>query len=140
MALFKSPPLISPLFNSASNSCKKLNVLQSAISDLKSEMFFILAFCVPKTFVPKSTIAVTQYPSLGIIVISLPVASSKYEITSFTTYILRSASCSTQPTFSNASTKYFEEPSIIGNSDEFNSIITLSKSQPTKAAKTCSGV
>ena len=30
-------------------------------------------------------------------------------------------------------------PSVI-LSDEFNSIITLSKSQPTKAAKTCSGV
>ena len=77
MALFKSPPLIKPLFKSDSNSCKKLKVLQFEISFLNSLIPFIVAFCVPKTLVPKSTIAVTQYSSEGITVISLPVASSR---------------------------------------------------------------
>ncbi|MNR68143.1 hypothetical protein D3C85_1925290 [compost metagenome] len=59
MALFKSPPLINPFSNKDSNSCKKLKVLELAISSLKSAILFKVAFCVPKTLVPKSTIAVT---------------------------------------------------------------------------------
>ena len=72
--------------------------------------------------------------------ISLPEASSVKEITSLTTYTFLLAFCSSIPAFSKASTKYLEEPSIIGSSEAFNSIMTLSKSQPTNAAKTCSGV
>ena len=44
------------------------------------------------------------------------------------------------PAASSASTKNFEEPSIIGGSDELSSIKTLSISIPTSAAKTCSEV
>jgi hypothetical protein len=58
MALFKSPPLIKLLSNNISNSCRKLKVLAFAISLLNSESEFIVAFWVPKTLVPKSTIAV----------------------------------------------------------------------------------
>src|SRR5690606_41745850 len=65
MSLFMSPLLISLLFKSVSNSCKKLNVLAGAISSLKSDKSDNVAFWVPKTFVPKSTIAVTSYLSDG---------------------------------------------------------------------------
>src|SRR5690606_5384068 len=124
----------------SSDLCKKLNVLAGAISSLKSDKSDNVAFWVPKTFVPKSTIAVTSYLSDGIMMISEPVRSSTYLMTSFTTYTSLSASCSITPAVSTASTKNFDEPSMIGGSEAFNSIITLSKSLPTNAANTCSVV
>ena len=44
------------------------------------------------------------------------------------------------PANSKASIKYFEDPSIIGGSEVFSSIVTLSISRPTNAASTCSQV
>ena len=38
IALFKSPPFIKPCSNNISISCKKLNVRESEISFLKSEI------------------------------------------------------------------------------------------------------
>ena len=57
-----------------------------------------------------------------------------------TTYSYLSASCSSIPASNKASTKWIEEPSMMGGSDAFNSIKTLSISSPTSAAKTCSDV
>ena len=99
-----------------------------------------VAFWVPRIFVPKSTIVVIWYSSEGINIISLPVNSSLYEIISFTIYSSISASSSVIPAFSSAFTKNLEEPSIIGGSDAFISMIKLSISKPTAAANTCSEV
>ena len=48
--------------------------------------------------------------------------------------------CSSYSAFSKASTKNFDEPSIIGGSDESSSIMQLSICKPTKAERTCSQV
>ena len=140
MALFRSPPLIKPLLRSISISCKKLNVRESDMSFLKFFIELIVAFWVPRTLVPKSTIVVIWYSLEGITVISLPLFESLYEIISLTTNSFLFSSRSFFPTDSIASTKNFEEPSIIGGSDASSSIFTLSISKPTRAAKTCSVV
>ena len=73
-------------------------------------------------------------------VISLPDSGSLNEIISFTIYSLRKLLNSFKPAFSSASTKNFEDPSIMGGSSALISIKMLSISKPTKAAKTCSVV
>jgi hypothetical protein len=53
MALFKSPPFIKPLSNKASNSWRKLKVLASDISDLKSEIFYKSKILYKKSYIIK---------------------------------------------------------------------------------------
>jgi hypothetical protein len=83
---------------------------------------------------------VIWYSSAGIKIISLPVSSSVKDITSVTTYSSLSAFCETTPTFSMASTKNLEDPSMMGGSEASSSMMALSTSIPTKAANMCSDV
>ena len=55
-------------------------------------------------------------------------------------YSFLSLVCSLIPALIIASTKYLDDPSIIGGSEASISIKTLSTSIPTSAAKTCSDV